>query len=296
SKQESFAFIKAFEEEYPVTKLVEITSMSEAGKVSKSGYYKWRATCHLQSAQDQKDEELYYYILQIFHKHKGTYGRKRIYLELKNKHQMIVNEKRIARVMRKYGLRCQIRRRRFRNRNQPHGTVPNLLNRNFKALKPGKKLAIDITYVEAKEKNRKWLYACVIKDLYNGEVVAYSIGKNQSKTLVYRTLLELKKRGFEKGAILHSDQGSQFTNPGYMKRVLKMGLTQSMSRRGNCWDNACVENFFSHLKTEMYCFSTPKSAIEVQKAVEDYIYYYNNERLQNKLEMSPVEYREQKAA
>ncbi|MFA9560698.1 IS3 family transposase, partial [Evansella sp. AB-rgal1] len=158
-----------------------------------------------------------------------------------------------------------------------------------------RKLAIDITYVEVKKGSQRWMYVCAIKDLYNGEIVAYSIGTSQETKLVYRALDKLKKKGFAKGAILHSDQGSQFTNPGYMKRLEGLELTQSMSRRGNCWDNASIENFFSHMKTEMYCFSQPKTVIEVQEAVDSYITYYNNKRIQTKLKTSPVNYRLQAA-
>lgn len=150
---------------------------------------------------------------------------------------------------------------------------------------------IDITYIEVKKGAQKWMYVCAIKDLFNGEIACYSIGQSQDMELVFRALNELKKKGFEKGAILHSDQGIQFTNPSYIKRLEKMGITQSMSRRGNCWDNACIENFFGHLKGEMYHFTQPQTAVEVIDAVADYINYYNHKRIQTKLKTSPVNYR-----
>lgn len=283
-KQVQYAFILANSKKYPVTTLVEIT------EVSRSGYYKWLkrdGACDI----DKRDEELIPFILKIFNDHKGNYGRKRIKIELKNEYGIIVNEKRVSRMMKKYGLQCKIRRKRYKHRPQPHGTIPNILNRNFKANKPGIKFSVDITYVEVKKGNQKWMYVCAIKDLFNGEIVAYSIGTSQEMSLVHRALDELKKKGFAKGAILHSDQGFQFTNPAYIMRLKRMGITQSMSRRGNCWDNACIENFFGHLKCEMYNFSQPKTVIEVHEAVDWYIDYYNNKRIQNKLEMSPVQYR-----
>lgn len=288
AKEEQFAFIHAYANHYPITRLVEITS------VSRSGYYKWLDR-QGENKQDMKDESLLPYLLKIFNEHKGTYGRKRIKIELKNQYNMVVNEKRVSRMMRKYGLRCKIRRKRFKHRSQPHGDIPNLLNRKFKAIKPGKKLAIDITYVKVTKGSQKWVYVCAIKDLFNQEIIAYSMGTSQKMGLVYRALNELKKRGFAKGALLHSDQGSQFTNPGYRKRLKKMGLTQSMSRRGNCWDNACIENFFGHVKTELPLFSHPKSVHEVQEAVTAFIDYYNKKRIQTKLKMSPVQYREKVA-
>jgi transposase InsO family protein len=287
-KGEQFAFIDANAGDYPITKLVDITS------VSRSGYYKWKAQKG-RNAQDLKDEELLPYVLKIFHDHKGTYGRKRIKLALRNQYNMQVNEKRISRMMRKYGLWCKIRKKRFKNRTQPHGDIPNLLDRNFIALKPGVKFAIDITYVEVKKGPQRWLYVCAIKDLFNQEIVAYSRGTSQEVKLVFQALNELKQNGFVKGALLHSDQGFQFTNPGYRKHLKDMGLTQSMSRRGNCWDNACIENFFGHLKCEMPCFSQPETVHEVQDAVDAYIQYYNHNRIQTKLQMSPNEFRKKAA-
>ncbi|MCH1627993.1 IS3 family transposase [Fredinandcohnia quinoae] len=283
-KEAQFAFIHANAKSHPVQKLVEIT------EVSRSGYYKWLKR-NAENVQDTKDEMLLPYITKIFQYHRGTYGRKRIKLALKDEYGLIINEKRVSRIMRKYGLYCRIRRKRFRNRVQPHGEFPNILNRNFKAIKSGIKLAIDITYVEVKKGSQKWMYVCAIKDLFNGEIVSYSIGQSQNMGLVFRALEDLKKKGFEKGAIIHSDQGIQFTNPGYIKRLEKMGLTQSMSRRGNCWDNACIENFFGHLKCEMYYFTQPETAVEVIDAVASYINYYNHKRIQTKLKMSPVNYR-----
>ncbi|MGG3575414.1 IS3 family transposase, partial [Bacillus gobiensis] len=269
AKDEQFAFIHAYSDQYPITKLVEITS------VSRAGYYKWFARKG-QNIQDRKDESLLPYLIKIFNEHKGTYGRKRIKMELENQYDMMVNEKRISRIMRKYGLRCKIRRKRCKHKPQPYGEIPNVLNRKFKAIKPGKKLAIDITYAKVAKGFQQWVYVCAIKDLFNQEIVAYSMGTSQNMRLVYRALEKLKKRRFAKGALLHSDQGVQFTNPGYRKRLKTMGLIQSMSRRGNCWDNACIENFFGHVKTELPCFFQPETVHEVQEAVEAFIYYYNN--------------------
>lgn len=283
-KGAQFAFIHAHSKDYPIQTLVEIT------EVSRAGYYKWLKRKG-RNERDLIDERLLPYILKIFEVHRGTYGRKRIKAELEDTYSLTVNEKRISRIMRKYGLQCKIRKKRFKHRPQPHGTIPNVLNRKFKAIKAGMKFAIDISYIELKKGTQKWMYLCAIKDLYNGEIVSYSIGLSQELELVYRALDGLKKKRFAKGAILHSDQGFQFTNRDYIKRVKKMKLTQSMSRRGNCWDNACIENFFGHLKSEMYCFSQPETATEVIESVDSYIDYYNNIRRQTKLGTSPVKYR-----
>ena len=283
-----FAFIHAYSKEYPVTELVEITN------VSRSGYYKWRKRSG-ENWRDTIDEKLIPYIMKIFNDHKGTYGRKRIKQALEEEYFLVVNEKRVARLMRKYGLVCKIRRKRFKHQNQPVGDIPNILNQNFKAMKPKIKFAVDITYLEVKKGRQKWAYLCAIKDLYNNEIVAYSMGTSMDTNLVYEALDQLKKLKFEKGAILHSDQGTQFTNFGYREKLKSMGLTQSMSRRGNCWDNACIENFFGQLKTEAPCWSTPETLLEVYQSTHDYIYYYNNKRIITKLKTNPVKYRKMAA-
>lgn len=283
-----YAFIKKYSKKYPITMLVEVTG------VSRSGYYKWLNRGG-ENFQDIIDEKLYPYIEKIFNDHHGTWGRKRIKLGLEQEFYLVVNEKRIRRIMKKYGLFCKIRRKKFRHQPQAHEFIPNILNRNFIAVKPSIKFSIDITYLEVKKGKNKWAYLCAIKDLYNGEIVAYSLGTNQSMKLIYDTLNKLNKKGFEKGAILHSDQGTQFTNPGYQMRLKEMGITQSMSRRGNCWDNACIENFFSHLKVEMPHFSQPESVDEVYQSVDAYINYYNHKRIQVKLKTSPVNYKLQAA-
>jgi len=280
-----FAFIHAYAKEYPITKLVEITN------VSRSGYYKWKNR-GAENWKDIIDEKLIPYITKIFNDHRGTYGRKRIKQALEEEFDLVINEKRVARIMRKYGLVCKIRRKRFRHQHQPFGDVPNILDQNFKAIKPNMKLAIDISYLEVKKGIHKWVYLCAIKDLYNNEIVAYSMGTCMDTNLVYRALNELKKRKLENGAILHSDQGVQFTNFGYKQKIGAMGLTQSMSRRGNCWDNACIENFFGQLKVEAPHWSVPETVLEVYQSVHDYIYYYNNKRIITKLKTNPVKYRE----
>lgn len=284
TKEEEFAYIHANSGHYPVTHLIAISS------VSRSGYYQWvkREGGYL---QERKDAELYYYVSRIFDDHKGTYGRGRIKIELKRRFGMNISEKRVSKIMRKYGLQCRIRRKKTNRNYQPHGDVPNLLERNFKAVKPGVKFAIDITYVEATKGFQKWVYACAIKDLFNGEIVGYSTGVNQTIKLVFNALDQLKQKGFVKGAILHSDQGTQFTNRSYKKYLSDMGLTQSMSRRANCLDNASIENFFGHLKVEMECFEQPETVHEVKGAIARYINYYNLYRVQTKLQAPPIEYR-----
>lgn len=198
---------------------------------------------------------------------------------------------------RMYHLPLKTKRRAPRPKDQRiHHTIGNLLNRNFKAIKPGIKFCIDISYLEITKPKKDFLFLCSIMDLYNNEIVAYSVGNHQDMGLVHEALDRLQERGFKKGALLHSDQGAQFTNLSYMNRLKAMRLTQSMSRRGNCWDNACIESFFGKLKTEMPGFTIPETADEMKQAVADYITYYNQDRPQLKLKMSPVQFRKQAQA
>jgi putative transposase len=284
TKQEEFSFIAALEKNFPVTLLIQLTT------VSRAGYYKWKKEKG-QRIRDFQDQELFSLIHEVFQASRGTYGKKRIKAALLRQHGLIINHKCISRIMRKFGLVCRIRQKRFKRNTQPHGSFRNILNRDFNANKPGVKFCIDITYVKVRIPFVRWAYVCAIKDLFNNEIVAYKVGPHQGLTLVMEAINQLKEKGFEKGAIIHSDQGFQFTNPTYIKKIESYGLIQSMSRRGNCWDNACIENFFGHLKCEMPCFGSPQTFEEVQNTIADYMFYYNEIRIQNKYGMSPVEYR-----
>src|SRR5699024_11652143 len=126
-------------------------------------------------------------------KHKGNNGIKRIKQAIEEKYFIFANEKRVAPLKRKYVLVCKIRRKRFKHQNQPVGDIPNILNQNFKAMKPKIKFAVDITYLEVKKGRQKWAYLCAIKDLYNNEIVAYSMGTSMDTNLVYEALDQLKK-------------------------------------------------------------------------------------------------------
>lgn len=283
-KEQEFHFIHAYASEYPVKMLVGLTT------VSRAGYYKW-LNRHGERVQEQKDQEILPYFLKLFDRHKATLGRRRMKLHLEIDFGIHINEKRVARILDRFGLRCQIRQKRFRRHTHLHDKVPNVLERQFKAVKPGRKFCVDITYIPVKKGRMRWVYACVIIDLFNREVVASVTSTNQDINLVFQAVHCLKEKGFEKGAILHSDQGFQFTNPRYRTYLKELGITQSMSRRGNCWDNACIENFFSHLKSEMPMFSPINTVQEIHDAVGSYTSYYNKDRGQTKLKSTPEQYR-----
>lgn len=285
-KQAIYEWIEEQASEIPVRKM-----MNYIGTVSRSGYYKWKKEKNQRMTREERDQPLVEKMKIIYKKHGGNLGNLRFKIELEKEYHLKVNWKRIARIRKKYDLPLLTKRRARRHYPRVHHKIGNLLERNFTAVKPGIKYSIDITYLEIKKPYKKFIYLCAIQDLFNHEIVAYSMGETQELPLVFQALGELEKRGYGKGAILHSDQGAQFTSPQYVNQLTAMNLTQSMSRRGNCWDNACIESFFGKLKTEMPGFTIPETKEEMIQAVTHYISYYNEIRPQLKRKMSPIQYR-----
>ncbi|MHA6253081.1 IS3 family transposase [Oceanobacillus sp. CAU 1775] len=281
-KQLAFETIHKLANDYPIKTLCSLF------RVSRSGYYAWKKRDGVYQ-KDVKDEKLFEIINKHFEKHYKMVGAERLSIILENEENIKVGKKQVARVMRKYGLYCVIRRK-YRNYNNPAIVAPNLLEQNFTATKPRIKLAIDITYIGITQPYRKWAYLCAVKDLYNGEVLASTFGNKQNTQLVLNTVKKLKEKGLGKGAILHSDQGAQFTNRDYFQLLGQSNITPSMSRRGNCWDNAPIESFFSIIKEEMPIMFSYKTFEETSQAIEEYITYYNKERVVTKLRMSPQQY------
>ncbi|MBB4823250.1 transposase InsO family protein [Sporosarcina luteola] len=286
-----FEFIEAYKDRYPIRLLTGMT------QISRSYYYKLLKGKKLKT-QAERDKPLLNQMLSLYVTHGGNLGNVRFKDELYRQYGVVVNVKRVRRMRKMYNLPLKTQRRKPRMDGGPvHHIVDNLLERNFRATKPGKKLCIDITYLKVTKPRENFLFLCAIKDVYNNEIVAYSIGEDMTIRLVFQALNQLKEKGLaQKNAILHSDQGVQFTSPRYVKRLKDMHLVQSMSRRGNCWDNACIESFFGKLKTEMPGFSIPETQDEMIQAVTDYIAYYNVTRPQLKFKMSPVAYRLAQAA
>ncbi len=165
----------------------------------------------------------------------------------------------------------------------------NVLNRDFKADKPNQKWVTDVT--EFKVNNEK-LYLSPIVDLYNGEIISYNLSKHPN----FNQIIDMLNKAFRKipndtNLILHSDQGWQYQMKQYQAKLKKKGIIQSMSRKGNCIDNSCAENFFGILKSELFYVNEYKTLYELEKDIHEYIKYYNNNRIKSKLRMSPVNYR-----
>lgn len=267
---------------YPVTLLCRVA------EVPRATYYKWRKNAPLREARQAKDADLKEHILAI-HKLYPAYGYKRVRTALR-KEGFAVNHKKVRRLMRELGVCSVIRKKRPYAGRKPSVVFPNVLNREFTAEAPQQKLVTDITYVRI---GHDFVYLSVIMDLYNNEVVTWKISARNDLNLVVDTVKSLTATG----AVLHSDQGFQYTTKMYAHLLNEQGLTGSHSRRGNCYDNACIESFFSHLKTEKLYLEKPKNLKDATRMVAEYMMYYNQNRFQNKLgDLSPVEYREQVAA
>jgi transposase InsO family protein len=259
-------------------------------EVSKSGYYDWIKRLDT----PDKDEWLANAIRACQNKCRNTYGYRRVRLWLIRNYGLVANHKAILRVMNKYNLLSEVRRhRKYQHYSQCIHRYENILNRDFKAEKSNQKWVTDITYVHTKQ---GVLYLSAIKDLYDGFIVCYQYGSEQTNDLVSRTIRNaIKNEMVANGLVLHSDQGAQYTSHEYYCLTKEYGIAPSMSRRGNCLDNACAENFFGQLKSE--CINRVKLATfeEAQQLIDDYIYFYNYERIQLKTKLTPYEKRCQSA-
>ena len=217
-----------------------------------------------------------------------TYGYRRVWKWLQDRN-IRRNPKTILRIMQKYGLLSEIRRRRkWVNLGQQVHKYENLLNRQFRADKPNMKWVTDISYIHTKE---GVLYLSMIRDLYDNSIVAYKTATQQTVGLVLDTIrLAMKKEKKRVAAELqlHSDQGFQYTSQAYFKLTQSYGITPSMSRKGNPYDNAMAENFFSILKTECIYRHKPKTFHEANELIDNYIHFYNHERIQNKTGVAPL--------
>ncbi|MCQ5366181.1 IS3 family transposase [Anoxybacillus salavatliensis] len=271
-----------------------IQQLCEMAGVSRSGYYKWVKRQERPSQKQVEDERLKKKIEECYQERKGIYGYRRVQVWLKRKYKLSINHKRVQRLMREMGMRAVIRKKRpYYGKKEPYVISDNHLNREFHASKPNEKWVTDITYLIF---NGQTLYLSAIKDLYNNEIVAYHISQRNDIQLVIDTLKKAIKKRNVNGLLLHSDQGFQYTSRQYNQLLKRYNIKGSMSRKGNCLDNACMENFFSHFKAECFHLYSFRTAEEVKEAVHQYIRFYNHERFQKKLNnLSPYEYRTQVA-
>jgi len=255
-------------------------------EIPRSTYY------YLVSTFDRpdKDADLKSLITAIYYEHKGRYGYRRITDELHNQGHT-VNHKKVQRIMRELGLKSIVRMKKYRSYRGTVGKIaPNVLNRDFNAKKPNEKWVTDIT--EFKLFGEK-LYLSPILDLFNGEIITYAINSRPVYNLVSGMLDQaLKLKTNEDALLIHSDQGWHYQMPQYQMTLKERGITQSMSNKGNCYDNAVMENFFGILKSEFLYTQQFENIEQFKDELEQYIHYYNHKRIKSKLKgMSPVQYR-----
>jgi len=229
-------------------------------------------------------------ITSIYHKNKGRYGYRRITDELQNK-GVIINHKTVLRLMKLLELKSLIRVKKYKSYKGEQGKiVPNVLQRDFTTTAPNQKWATDVT--EFNVAGNK-LYLSPIIDLFNQEIISYELTERPA----FNQIAMMLKKAFRKipkntNLILHSDQGWQYQMKQYQHLLKQKGITQSMSRKGNCLDNAIIENFFGILKSELFYLKKYNSIIQLKEEIRDYIYYYNNQRIKSRLnKMSPIKYR-----
>ena len=272
---------------------MDIKILCEIGKVSRSGYYRWLKYSN-RPDRDTDDSRL---ITEIFNKGKKKLGWRSIQMKLFNDQAIIMNHKKIQRIMKKNRLFVKIRRRNpykdIMKKTQEHRTFENKLNREFKQETPLKVFCTDITYLFF---GRYLAYLSVIKDICSGEIVGWKLSRHIDMELVLGTIEEMKNNGnlpiesFQ-DVLIHSDQGFHYTNPRYIEAVKGLNMVQSMSRKGNCIDNAPMESFFGHFKDDVD-YKECRTYEELNLLVEEYIEYYNHERYQwNLKKMTPVQYR-----
>ena len=264
--------------EYPVAVMCKFFG------VSRSGYY---AFVH-RLGKPEKDAALAEVIAQQREGSFRTYGYRRMWLWLKSQN-IFCNPKTVLRIMKKYDLLSEIRRRRkWKQMGQQVHKYKNLLNREFHADKPNRKWVTDISYIHTRQ---GVLYLSMIRDLYDNYIVAYKTGTEQTVNLVLDTIHLAMKQEKKRAAAelqLHSDQGAQYASQAYFELTQTYGITPSMSRRGNPYDNAMAENFFSILKTECIYRHKPATFSEANEMIDRYIHFYNHERIQLKTGEAPL--------
>ena len=263
-----------------------INAMCKFFEVSRSGYYAFLKRMNI----PDRDLPLAEKIRECQEESHRTYGYRRVHIWLERQ-GIYRNPKTILRVMQKYNLLSVVRRKKFKYVTEHLHKYPNLLNREFTAERPNQKWVTDISYIKTAQ---GFLYLSIIRDLYDNSIVAYRTAKEQSVKLVLDTIKAAKRKEKITAELqLHSDQGFQYTSQAYFHLTQSYGITPSMSRCGNPYDNALAENFFSILKTECIHRVKLSGYDEARLIIAQYINFYNNYRIQTKTKLTPLEKRNQ---
>lgn len=264
-----------------------MTAILSALGVPRANYYRWRAEGLVKQLSAKEEATI-----ELCKRTKYRYGHRKIKALLKAEYQIKLNRNTVQRIMQKHNLHCRIKpKRKWKSQGESIIIAPDLLKRDFTASKPNQKWVTDIAYIQYGSSTK---YLSTIMDLFNNEIVAYKLYNHQQTPLVIDTLkAALAVRNYPEGIIIHSDQGSVYTSYEYQGLVKKNDLVSSMSRRGNCWDNAVIESFQSSLKSEEFQY-TKFNSLSNQETIERVITYlndYNEERIQEKLGyLTPIKY------
>jgi transposase InsO family protein len=284
-----FAFIDVEKASYPVRMLCRVL------RVSRSGFYAWIR--RKPSSRDLKDEQLRPKIVEAFKKGRGTYGSPRVKNDLVEQ-GYVIGRRRVARLMRDLGLQgvCPRKFKVTTDSNHSNRIEPNVLDRDFAAEKPNEKWVTDITYIWTGE---GWLYLAAVMDLYSRRIVGWSTADHMETSLCLDALsMALKSRTNVRGLMHHSDRGSQYASDEYRKALASTGIECSMSRRGNCWDNAVAESFFGTIKNELIYRRPWLDRESARDAISEYIeVFYNRIRQHSTIGyMSPAKFEEMNQA
>jgi putative transposase len=256
--------------------------------MARSVYYYWQKA----SSKADPYTEVKSQINAIYHRHQGRYGYRRVHLELEHR-QHLLNPKTVHKLMRQLGLKSTVRPKRYQSYKGTLGRMaPNLLERNFATKAPNQKWVTDVTEFNIKGDK---VYLSPVLDLYNGEIISYEIADRPQIDMVMQMLQKAFKELKPKDKpMLHSDQGWQYQMRAYQAALKERNIDQSMSRKGNCLDNAVMENWFGIMKTEFFYQKKFDDVQSFKAELEEYIHYYNHDRIKQKLKgLSPVQYRTQ---
>ena len=264
-----------------------MSAMCDFFGISRAAYYKWVK----RSGEPDPDQERMGLVKEAWQKSRKTYGYRRVTIALQQQGHSI-NHKAVLRLMQKLKIRSVARKSKsYRKASQmeSHHRYENILDRNFSAKQANQKWVTDISYLFTKQ---GWAYLSTIKDLFDGFIVAYRVGRANNIALVTKTLKQaIQREKPTRKVLLHSDQGFQYTSQPYFVLTSNNNIQPSMSRQGNCWDNAPMESFFGHFKEEAFRQHPTPTFKEAEQIVDDYIAFYNYERIQLKTKQTPYQKR-----
>lgn len=266
---------------------LSISALCKIANVSKSSYYKW-----INKEYSAEDIEIMDLIKQIYWANNGEFGYRRITMELRRKFNLVVNHKKVLRIMQDFGLKSKIRKTKkhavAQRKNENWTIAENLLKSNFEVNEPNTVYSTDVTYLILK--NGKRYYLSVVKDLASGEISGYSLSDKHNIDLILDTISQIKPN--KTGCIIHSDRGALYSSFQYIQKLKQLGIIRSMSEAGKPTQNAPVESFFGHFKDEVN-YKKCNNFKELKDKIDKYVYYYNTSRYQwNKNMLAPSEVRE----